>query len=325
MKFTTIKTNSGSAAAAILNDGAVLNLQLAASIPDLVPEEGRRTHYLSNMSEVFKADRFDQVRQLVEAIEADRVRYQERLEQVRAIANPENVQFCAPLPAPSLLLSQGLAYKGHLAEMNTPIPSEPTAFVKVVSSITGTGSPIFLPRTNPDMVDFEGEFSLVIGRDCHAVSAADAMSYVAGYTLINDVSARDWVAPVFASGLSNIGAAMAWAVNIQGKQFPTFTPMGPVMVTADEIPDPHDVKLMTHLNGEVMQDAHSGDLIFPIPDLIAHFSQWYAFRAGDVITTGTPAGVGFGRNPKVFLKDGDLIEISVARIGTLSNRIVATS
>ncbi|MCZ6763676.1 MAG: fumarylacetoacetate hydrolase family protein, partial [Alphaproteobacteria bacterium] len=102
-----------------------------------------------------------------------------------------------------------------------------------------------------------------------------------------------------------------------------FTPMGPVMVTADEIPDPHDLRLTTRLNGEVMQDAQTGDLIFPIPRLIAHFSRWYRFRPGDVITTGTPAGVGWGRKPKLFMKDGDLIEITVDGIGTLSNPVRA--
>ena len=114
---------------------------------------------------------------------------------------------------------------------------------------------------------------------------------------------------------------MSWITNIQGKQFPTFTPMGPAIVTADEIPDPHDLRLTTKLNGEVMQDASTGDLIFPIPRIISHFSQWYLFRPGDILTTGSPAGVGYGRDPKIFMRDGDRIEVSVEKIGTLENTV----
>jgi 2-keto-4-pentenoate hydratase/2-oxohepta-3-ene-1,7-dioic acid hydratase in catechol pathway len=204
--------------------------------------------------------------------------------------------------------------------MNTPAPKQPTGFFKSVTAVTGPGGPIRLPKSHPDMVDWEGEFSAVIGKPCHNVSEAEALQYVAGYTLINDVSARDWVAAVFKSeGI--MGAIHAWDHNILGKQFPTFCPMGPSIATADEIPDPGKVDITTSLNGKVMQSACTDDLVFSIPKLIAYYSQFYLFRPGDVITTGSPAGVGYGRNPKVFMKAGDTIEVTVEGIGTLRNPV----
>ena len=215
-----------------------------------------------------------------------------------------------------------MAYREHLEEMGAPIPEEPTWFVKVPSSVTGPGEPIRLPADHGEMVDWEGEFSLVIGRPCHQVGRVEAMDYVAGYTIVNDVSARDWVGPALDPEQTPLEAIMAWGKNIAGKQYPSFTPMGPALVTADEIEDPHDLRLITKVNGEVMQDAHTSDLIFRVDELIAYLSQWHALQPGDVITTGSPSGVGFARDPKVFLRDGDLVEISVTGVGTLSNPVV---
>jgi acylpyruvate hydrolase len=226
----------------------------------------------------------------------------------------------APIPDPGVILSAGLNYHAHLREMNTPAPEQPTAFFKSPTAVTGPGQPIVLPPAHPDMVDWEGEFSAVIGRPCHNVSEAEALDYVVGYTLINDVSARDWVAPVFqAQGI--MGPIQAWERNILGKQFPTFCPLGPVIVTRDEVPDPDDVDLTTSLNGKAMQVANTGDLVFNIPRLIAYFSRFMRFRPGDVITTGSPAGVGYGRNPKVFMKPGDTVEVAAKGVGVLSNPV----
>ena len=138
---------------------------------------------------------------------------------------------------------------------------------------------------------------------------------MAGYTLVNDVSARNWVAPVFSS--SGVwGPIWAWEHNILGKQFPTFCPLGPALATRDEIPDPGSVEITTTLNGEVMQSANTRDLIFSLERVIEYYSQFYLFRPGDVITTGSPPGVGYGRNPKVFMKPGDVVAVGVDRIGT---------
>jgi 2-keto-4-pentenoate hydratase/2-oxohepta-3-ene-1,7-dioic acid hydratase in catechol pathway len=232
----------------------------------------------------------------------------------------KEAKLLAPIPNPGMVLSVGMNYHEHLKEMKTPVPEKPAAFTKSVASIIGTGEPIRVPPANPDMLDWEGEFSVVIGRPCHRVKAARALDYVAGYTLVNDVSARDWVAPIFkASGI--MGPIHAWEHNLLGKMFPTFCPMGPALATKDEIPDPANVRIVTRLNGQVMQDANTDDLVFSVVELIEYYSQFYLFKPGDVITTGSPSGVGFGRNPKLFMKPGDVVEVEVAAIGILRNPV----
>lgn len=232
------------------------------------------------------------------------------------------VKLRPPVPDPGLVLSVGMNYHEHLKEMKTPVPAKPAAFTKSVASIIASGEPIKVPPANPGMLDWEGEFSVVIGKPCHRVKAAQALDYVFGYTLVNDVSARDWVAPIFtAQGI--MGPIHAWEHNLLGKMFPTFCPMGPCVVTKDRLPDPADVQIQTRLNGKVMQDANTDDLVFSVVQLIEYYSQFYLFQPGDVITTGSPSGVGFARNPKVFMKPGDVVEVEVKEIGILRNPIQA--
>ncbi len=226
----------------------------------------------------------------------------------------------APILNPGLLLSVGMNYHEHLKEMKTPAPKKPAAFTKSVASIIGPDAPIRIPSAHPNMLDWEGEFSVVIGRPCHRVKASQALDYVAGYTLVNDVSARDWVAPIFAAS-GTMDAIHAWEHNLLGKMFPTFCPMGPVIATKDEIPDPRNVHITTKLNGRIMQDASTDDLVFGVAELIEYYSQFYLLKPGDVITTGSPSGVGYGRNPKVFMKAGDVVEVEVAGIGILRNPV----
>jgi 2-keto-4-pentenoate hydratase/2-oxohepta-3-ene-1,7-dioic acid hydratase in catechol pathway len=227
-----------------------------------------------------------------------------------------------PIANPGLLLSVGMNYHEHLKEMKTPVPEKPAAFTKSVASIIASGQPIVLPAAYPDMVDWEGEFTVVIGKAGHGIPAAKALDHVAGYTIANDVSARNWVAPIFAS-TGVMGPIHAWEHNLLGKMMPTFCPMGPCIATKDEVPDPDDVKIVTRLNGQVMQDANTDDLVFSVVKLIEYYSQFYRFLPGDCITTGSPSGVGFGRNPKVFMKPGDVVEVEVKQIGILRNIIEA--
>jgi 2-keto-4-pentenoate hydratase/2-oxohepta-3-ene-1,7-dioic acid hydratase in catechol pathway len=227
-----------------------------------------------------------------------------------------------PISNPGLLLSVGMNYHQHLKEMKTPVPEKPAAFTKSVASIIATGEPILLPASNPDMVDWEGEFTVVIGKGGYRIPAAKALDHVAGYTIVNDVSARDWVAAIFSS-TGIMGPIHAWEHNLLGKMMPTFCPMGPCIATRDEVPDPDDVKIVTRLNGQVMQDANTDDLVFSVAQLIEYYSQFYRFQPGDCITTGSPSGVGFGRNPKLFMKAGDTIEVEVSGIGVLSNPVKA--
>jgi acylpyruvate hydrolase len=235
----------------------------------------------------------------------------------------KRARLAPPIANPGLLLSCGMNYHEHLKEMKTPVPEKPAAFTKSVASIIASGQPILLPASNPDMVDWEGEFTVVIGKGGYRIPAAKALDHVAGYTIVNDVSARDWVAPIF-SASGTMPAIHAWEHNLLGKMMPTFCPMGPCIATKDELPDPGNVKIQTRLNGQVMQDANTDDLVFSVAKLIEYYSQFYRFQPGDCITTGSPSGVGYGRNPKLFMKAGDTVEVEVKGLGVLRNPVKAS-
>ncbi len=229
----------------------------------------------------------------------------------------------APIPDARMIVAAGLAYRSHLAEMSgTPAPPHPSGFLKTSHSIGGPDAALTLPPAASGHVDFEGELAVVFGKTCHAVDARQAMDCVAGYTAANDVSARDWVRAVW-QAQSAWEARLTWEVNIMGKQFPGFTCLGPALLTADEVPDVGQLRLETRLNGERMQAAPVSDMIFGVADMIAHFSQWYVFEPGDVLLTGTPAGVGVGRKPPVFMREGDVVEVEISGIGTLRNTVRA--
>jgi 2-keto-4-pentenoate hydratase/2-oxohepta-3-ene-1,7-dioic acid hydratase in catechol pathway len=266
--------------------------------------------------------RWQSIKAILQAGALDEVRRFADQAAKEALLPAAKARFLAPVPDPSIVLSTGTAYRAHLAEMKVGVPQAPGGFLKNAAAIIGTGSAIVLPPQAPGMVDYEGEFSCVIGRTCHNVSVDEAMHFVAGYTIINDVSARDWVPGFLGAKGSPMEVSRAAGLNILGKQFPTFCPIGPALVSADEVPDPHDLQLTTRLNGKVMQSAHTGDLIFRLAETISYFSRWYRFGPGDVITTGSPDGVGYARNPQVFMKHGDVVEVEVSRVGILRNPVI---
>jgi 2-keto-4-pentenoate hydratase/2-oxohepta-3-ene-1,7-dioic acid hydratase in catechol pathway len=166
----------------------------------------------------------------------------------------------------------------------------------------------------------EGEFTAVIGRTCHDVSETEALDYVVGYTIVNDVSARDFVAAAQAAQ-GMIPTIVAWEHNILGKLYPTFCPMGPYIVTADEIGDPNALHIETRLNGQIVQDSNTSDLVFNVAQIVAYYSKFLTFEPGDLITTGSPSGVGSGRKPQLFMRDGDTIEVTIEKLGTLRNPV----
>jgi len=303
---------------ALLSTDEILDFSLASASPSLsywIPE--------SVMGILESGEEgLEFVRRLVDGVEEADESEREGLRERGALLPSASVTLLPPVLQPALILSTGMNYGQHLKEMGSPKPPHPYAFIKSTTSLTGPDAPIILPPQCPDMVDFEGEFSFIFGRACHNVTVEDAMAYVAGYTIVNDVSARDWVAGAH-KAKEPMEAIQAWGFNLMGKQLPTFCPMGPALVTRDEIADPHDVNLTTTLNEEVMQSANTNDLVFPLPELISFFSKWYQFRPGDVITTGSPSGVGFARDPKVFMKAGDVVKIHIDGVGTLSNPIAA--
>jgi len=212
----------------------------------------------------------------------------------------------APVPRPGKLICIGLNYRDHAAESKMAIPENPVVFSKFPTSVIAPGEPVVLPRTSTQ-VDYEAEMAVVIGRRAKNVSADRALDYVLGYTAFNDVSARDFQ---FADG--------QWQ---RGKSCDTFAPMGQTIVTRDDIPDPHKLSIKLVLNGETMQDSNTDQLIFGVPRLIEFLSETITLEPGDVIATGTPPGVGFARNPPVFLKPGDQMEVLIEGMGGLGNPV----
>jgi 2-keto-4-pentenoate hydratase/2-oxohepta-3-ene-1,7-dioic acid hydratase in catechol pathway len=219
----------------------------------------------------------------------------------------------APL-APAALLCIGLNYRQHATETGSPFPQQPVLFMKMNGAVQHPGEPIVLPRWLRSVkVDFECELAVVIGRICRNVPRTRALEYVLGYTCANDVSARDW---------QKEGGGSQWC---RGKTFDTFAPLGPLLVTRDEIPNPNALRIQTRVNGETMQDANTSDMIFDVPTLIEFLSGSSTLHPGTVILTGTPHGVGVARTPPRFLAPGDEVSIEIENIGVLTNPVVEES
>ena len=214
----------------------------------------------------------------------------------------------APL-APPLIYALGLNYRDHAGETGVALPDRPVVFLKAPTSVVGPGDAVLLPKAGPGEVDYEGELAVVIGKRGKNIPVDQALGHVFGYTCACDVTARDW---------QNRLQKKQWA---RGKSFDTFCPLGPWIVTADEIRDPGKLHLVTRLNGQVVQDAPTADLIFSVPEIIADLSRSLTLLPGTVILTGTPAGVGFTRQPPLFLKAGDRVEVEISSIGTLANHV----
>ena len=221
-----------------------------------------------------------------------------------------DLQLGAPVTAPSKIIAIGLNYADHARESGLDAPPAPISFCKFPSSIIGPEEAIRFRTSDSTQVDYEVELAAVMGRRARDVAEADALSYLLGYTVCNDVSARD---AQFADG--------QW---VRGKCFDTFCPLGPWILTADEVADPQDLGLRCRVNGDVLQDSSTKEMIFGVAELISYLSRFMTLEPGDVIATGTPFGVGFARTPPVFLRDGDVVECEVDGIGTLRNPVVAT-
>jgi 2-keto-4-pentenoate hydratase/2-oxohepta-3-ene-1,7-dioic acid hydratase in catechol pathway len=211
---------------------------------------------------------------------------------------------------PTAILCIGLNYKFHAEEANAAVPPYPVVFMKLPSALQHPEEPILLPtHLKSDAVDYECELAVVIGKAAKNVSKENAPSYVIGYTCANDVSARDW---------QKSGGGGQWC---RGKTFDTFCPLGPVLVTTDEIPNPNNLSIKTVLNGQTMQDWNTSDMIFDVPSLIEFLSGSTTLMPGTVILTGTPHGVGMARNPPVWLHDGDSVTVEIEKIGRLTNPV----
>jgi 2,4-diketo-3-deoxy-L-fuconate hydrolase len=217
------------------------------------------------------------------------------------------VKIAAPVPRPGKILCSGINYRGHKEENpEARMPTEPFFFSKLPSAVIGPGEPIIRPPQTRQM-DYEVEFAVVIGRTMKRTPESEVMSCIAGYTILHDVSARD---VQFKDNQITLG-----------KNFDTFCPLGPCIVTTDDLPNPANVKLRSVLNGKLMQDGSTADWVFPLPQLLSFLSSIMTLEAGDVVSTGTPAGVGVFRKPQVFLKGGDVVRLEIEGIGMLENRV----
>ena len=221
-----------------------------------------------------------------------------------------SVKLAAPIPNPGKILCIGLNYADHAAESGQPLPEYPIVFSKYSNTVIGSGDAIVLPKVT-DMVDYEAELGFVIGVRGRHISEADALDYVAGYLPINDVSARDYQQRV-----------SQWTM---GKSFDTFAPMGPALVTADEVGDPHNLDIRLWIGDELLQDSNTSQLIFSVPRLVADISEVMTLEPGDIVSTGTPPGVGAARRPQRFLRAGETCHIEIEKLGVLSSPIVSES
>src|ERR1700759_2691777 len=218
------------------------------------------------------------------------------------------VRLATPVPAPSKIICIGLNYRDHAAETGRELPTKPTVFAKFPTALTGPYDPIVLPALS-NSVDYEGELGVVIGRQARFVSGDEALSYVGGYLGFHDVSARDVQ-----------GWTSQWTL---GKSFDTFAPVGPFLVTAADVTDPQALEIETRVNGVTVQHSNTSNMVFSVAALISLLSEVMTLEPGDIIATGTPGGIGGAQNPPRFLKDGDVVEVEIERLGCLRNPGVA--
>ncbi len=219
------------------------------------------------------------------------------------------VKLLAPV-VPVNILALGVNYKKHGDETGMSYPDQPVLFLKATSSITGHEDPLILPAAGPDCVDYEAELAVVIGRKAKNILPAEAENYILGYTCANDASARDWQ---FDKQKGQ------WA---RGKSFDTFCPLGPWIVTKDEIVDPNNLKISAILNGEIVQSSNTSQMIFNVREIVSNLSKSMALLPGTIILTGTPEGIGFSRRPPLYLQEGDIISVEIEKIGTLTNKVI---
>lgn len=221
----------------------------------------------------------------------------------------DDVRLGPPVARPGKIVCIGLNFRDHAAEAGAALPQEPVIFLKATSAIGGPNDDVVIPRTSTK-TDWEVELALVIGRRASYVSEAEAMGHVAGYVLHNDYSERAF----------QLERGGQW---VKGKSCDGFAPLGPFLATADEIPDPHALRMWLTVNGEPRQDGTTADLVFGVPTIVSYVSQFMSLLPGDVISTGTPAGVGLGRKPPEFLQDGDVVELGIEGLGSARQRLRA--
>lgn len=294
MRLASFSSNQDQRFGVLLDDDHILDL--TAALAESASEMRVRT-----MLDYIRAGEpaAEAVKKLVSSAAAD--------EQIASLAVPlATVDLLAPIPRPPKMVFVGRNYNDHIAEAAAARPAYPSSFSKLPSNVIGPNATILLPAMS-SKIDFEAELAFIVGRPATRVAIGEAYKYIAGYTIANDVGARD-------VQLEQNQLALA-------KNFRTFAPMGPFVRTADDVPDPMNLGIKLWLNGELMQDGTTAEMIFAIDEILSFLSSAIDFEPGDVISTGTPAGVGFARTPPVFLQDGDDIRIEIDSLGSLRNPV----
>ncbi|HWR15720.1 MAG TPA: fumarylacetoacetate hydrolase family protein [Terriglobales bacterium] len=293
MKLATFMADGPARLGVVLND-KIIDLAELASLGGL---DGSR---FTSMIEVLRTgEALDRARSLSQNTSL--------LGKIRGV-RLDSVRLLSPVPNPGKIIAVGLNYLDHCVEQGIDPPAAPLLFAKFPNSVTGPYDPIIIPEEDPE-VDYEVELGVVIGRRAKRVSEADALRYVAGYLVLNDVSARKWQF-----------ADKQWT---RGKSCDTFAPMGPWLTTADEVPQPENLAVFTRVNGQTLQDSSTKNLIFGVSRLISYISASITLEPGDVIATGTPPGVGVFRKPPIYLKPGDVVETGIEKLGVLKNPVIA--
>lgn len=316
MRLVTFQTEYGPRIGTVINEH-VLDLQLACEL-----HYGERGHGKPHViaQAFFPASMVDFLQGGDEAINLARTlatefldyastpRVMRDLAERRAVVRLKDLRLAAPIPRPGKILCLGTNYWDHAKEAGQEPPEVPAIFTKSPGCVIGPGDPILLPKVS-NQVDFEVELAFVIGRRAKDVPDGKALDYVAGYTVFHDVSARDYQL-----------STSQWHI---GKTFDTFGPMGPFLVTRDEVPNPHGLEIELRLNGEVMQKSNTRNLVFGVSRLVAYLSEVMTLEPGDVVSTGTPGGVGMHLNPPRFLRPGDVCSLTIQNLGTLENPVAA--
>jgi 2-keto-4-pentenoate hydratase/2-oxohepta-3-ene-1,7-dioic acid hydratase in catechol pathway len=306
MRLVTYSFRGATRLGAMLGDDAVVDVARAAILSDAAPPLPDTMHAFLVGGEPAMAAARRALDWAAERIRADR-------EGAAAVGllfglREPGFRLRAPVPRPGKALAIGINYRAHAAETGrTELPQYPVVFPKLDTAINDPGAPIQIPRASRH-VDWEGELCFVIGQAAHHVSRDEALEYVAGYTIGNDVTVRDWQAH-----------AATWTM---GKGFDSHGPIGPYLVTRDEVPDPAALHLRTYVNDELKQDSPTSDLIFDIPALIEYISTAVTLRPGDIVFTGTPSGVGQARDPREWLEAGDIVRVSITGLGELVNPVI---
>lgn len=238
------------------------------------------------------------------------VRFVKERKDSSAIYKADEVTLGAPVPRPGKIICVGHNYREHILEMKREIPTHPVIFAKFDNAVNGPTDPVPLPEIT-EKLDYEAEFAFVIGKQAKQVAKEDALNYVFGYTVVNDITARDLQK-----------RTLQW---LQGKNLDGSLPMGPWLITKDEVPDPHSLEISCVVNGETRQQSNTRSLVFDVPTLVSFISEIMTLEPGDIVCTGTPGGVGDAMEPKVYLKDGDVVEVRVDQIGQITNRIKEVS